>query len=412
MKHSSAETVHLKRSIGLVGLVFYGLGVTIGAGIYVLVGETIVRAGPYAPAAFLLSAIVMGFTAASFAELSGRVPQAAGEAVYVERSFGLPWLTIVIGLAVLVYAMIAAAAIAVGSAGYVGELINLPGEVLTIGIVLLMAAIAAWGIRESVAIAGAMTLVEVAGLLVIIYFGLLNEHDSLSALPAALAPPATDWPVMSGVLAASLITFFAFIGFDDVVNLVEEAKNPKKIMPWAIGITLAIVTVLYVLVSFVTAQNVSVEDLEGTSAPISLLFERLTGLPPLVITLVAIIATMNGVVIILIMAARVTYGMAKEGRLPAWIGVVSPRTKTPLRATLLVAVAVLGLAIFTPLDTLAETSSEVLLCVFVMINLALVWFKMKGVPAPDDAFTVHIVFPILGAVFCAALLLGASLVGG
>jgi APA family basic amino acid/polyamine antiporter len=395
MKHSSAETVHLKRSIGLVGLVLYGLGVTIGAGIYVLVGETIVRAGPYAPAAFLLSAIVMGFTAASFAELSGRVPQAAGEAVYIEKSFGLPWLTIMVGLAVLVEAMIAAAAIAVGSAGYLAELINLPKEVLVTCIVVLMATIASWGIRESVAIAGAMTLVEVAGLLVIIYFGLINEPDSLSALPAALMPPPTDWPALSGVLAASMITFFAFIGFDDVVNLVEEAKNPKKIMPWAIGITLSIVTVLYVLVSFV-----------------SLLFERLTGLPPLVITLIAIIATMNGVVIMLIMGARVAYGMAKEGRLPIWIGAVSPRTKTPLRATILVAAAVLVLAIFTPLDTLAETSSEVLLLVFVMINLALVWFKIKGVPAPAGTFTVHIAFPILGAVFCVALLLGASLVGG
>tara|TARA_R110002094_G_scaffold99576_2_gene99969 strand:- start:1031 stop:2095 length:1065 start_codon:yes stop_codon:yes gene_type:complete len=354
----------------------------------------------------------MGFTAASFAELSGRVPQAAGEAVYVEKSFGLPWLTIVIGLAVLVEAMIAASAIAVGSAGYVGELIDLPKEVLVICIVLLMAAIAAWGIRESVAIAGAMTLVEVTGLLVIIYFGLVNDPESLRALPPALMPPPTDWSALSGVLAASMITFFAFIGFDDVVNLVEEAKNPKKIMPWAIGITLSIVTVLYILVSFVAAQNISVEDLTGSSAPISLLFERLTGLPPLVITLVAIIATMNGVVIILIMAARVAYGMAQEGRLPAWIGVVSPRTKTPLRATVLVAVVVLVLAIFTPLDTLAETSSQVLLGVFVMINLALVWFKLKGVPAPADAFTVHIAFPIAGAVFCVALLLGASLVGG
>lgn len=412
MKHLATETVHLKRSIGLAGLVLYGLGVTIGAGIYVLVGETIARAGPHAPAAFLLSAIVMGFTAASFAELSGRVPQAAGEAVYVEKSFGLPWLTIVVGLAVLVEAMIAAAAIALGSAGYLAELINLPKEVLVASIVLGMAAIASWGIRESVAIAGAMTLVEVAGLLVIIYFGLANERDSLSALPAALMPPPTDWPALSGVLAASMITFFAFIGFDDVVNLVEEAKNPKIIMPWAIGITLSIVTVLYVLVSFVAAQNVSIQDLTGTSAPISLLFERLTGLPPLVITLIAIIATMNGVVIMLIMAARVAYGMAKEGRLPVWIGAVSPRTKTPLRATLLVAAAVLVLAIFTPLDTLAETSSEVLLSVFVMINLALVWFKIKGVTAPEGTFTVHMAFPILGAVFCVALLLGALLVGG
>lgn len=412
MKKPDAETAQLKRSIGLTGLVLYGLGVTIGAGIYVLVGETIVRAGPYAPAAFLMSAIIMGFTAASFAELSGRVPQAAGEAIYVERSFGLPWLTIIVGLAVLIEAMIAAAAVAVGSAGYVAELIALPKEVLVTCIVVLMASIACWGIRESVAIAGAMTLIEVAGLLVIVGLGLFDDPSTITALPQALMPPPGDWPAMAGVLSASMIAFFAFIGFDDVVNLVEEAKNPSKVMPWAIGITLLVVTLLYVMVSFVAAQNVSVEDMASTSAPISLLFERLTGLPPLAITLIAIVATMNGVVIIMIMAARVTYGMAQEGRLPAWIGAVSPRTQTPLRATVLVAMIVLVMAIFTPLDTLAETSSEVLLSVFAIINLALVWFKLKRVSAPDNTFTVHIVFPIAGAVLCVALLLGSGLAGG
>ena len=412
MVNAPPDSVHLKRSVGLTGLVLYGLGVTIGAGIYVLVGETIVRAGPYAPASFLLSAIVMGFTAASFAELSGRVPQAAGEAVYVEKSFGLPWLTIAVGLAVLVEAVIAAATIAVGAAGYVSELVPLSREILVTAIVLSMAAIASWGIRESVVIAGAMTVVEIAGLLVIIFFGLVSDPGSLGELPAALVPPPGNWPALSGVLAASLIAFFAFIGFDDVVNLVEEAKNPSKVMPWAIGITLFVVTILYVLVSFVAAQNVPVKELDGASAPISLLFERLTGLPPLAITLIAIIATMNGVVIILIMASRVTYGMAQAGRLPAWIGLVSPRTQTPLRATVIIAMIVLVLAVFMPLDTLAETSSEVLLTVFVMINLALVWFKIKGVPAPENAFIVHIFFPIAGVVLCLALLFGASLAGG
>jgi amino acid transporter len=157
-------------------------------------------------------------------------------------------------------------------------------------------------------------------------------------------------------------------------------------------------------------QTVSVEDLSSTSAPISLLFERLTGLPSLAITLIAILATMNGVVIILIMAARVCYGMAREGRLPAWLGVVSPRSRTPVRATLVVAGLVVVLALFTPLDTLAETSSEVLLTVFAVVNLALVWFKLRGVPASDGIFKVHIVFPLAGTFSCIALVVGAALV--
>lgn len=408
---TGAGEPQLRRSIGLAGLVLYGLGVTIGAGIYVLVGETVVRAGPHAPAAFLLSAFVMAFTAASFAELSGRVPQAAGEAVYVEAGFHRGWLTLAVGLAVLIEATIAAAAIAVGASGYVAQLVPLPGPLLIVAIVLLMATVAAWGIRESVAIAGAMTLVEIAGLLVIIVSGIGAEPSALAELPASLSPPLSDATAISGVLSASLIAFFAFIGFDDIVNLVEEARNPGRDLPWAIGISLALVTLIYVLISFVASTALPVEALASTNAPISLLFEELTGLPPLAITLIAIMATMNGVVIILIMAARVTYGLAREGRLPDWLGEVSPTTRTPVRATLLVAGAVLALALFTPLELLAETTSAIMLGVFFMINLALLRLKMVGVPGPEHGFHAPAIVPFAGALCCLALLAGALFLG-
>ncbi|MDU8945799.1 APC family permease [Ovoidimarina sediminis] len=408
---SKDDGVRLKRSIGLSGLVLYGLGVTIGAGIYVLVGETVVRAGQYAPAAFLLSAVVMAFTAGSFAELSSRVPQAAAEAIYVEAGFRRGWLTVLIGLAVLIEAMIAAAAIAVGASGYVAEVIALPSPVLITVIVLSMALIAAWGIRESVAIAGAMTLIEVAGLLVIIVSGISTDPAAITDLPASLTPPLTDAGAVGGVLAASLIAFFAYIGFDDIVNLVEEARNPRRDLPWAIAITLVLVTLIYVLVAFVAIKAVPVSELAETDAPISLMFEELTGLPPFAINLIAIMATMNGVVIILIMAARVAYGMAREGRLPSWLGKVSARTRTPLRATVLVTAAVLLLALFTPLDVLAETTSAVMLSVFLIVNLALVRLKMVRQPIPEGSFKVPLIVPLAGAVSCVGLLGGALLWG-
>jgi APA family basic amino acid/polyamine antiporter len=404
--------VGLNRSIGLLGLVLYGLGVTIGAGIYVLVGETVLRAGAYAPAAFLMSAIVMAFTAGSFAELSSRVPQAAGEAVYAEAAFRRGWLTRLVGLAVLVEATIAAAAIAVGAAGYVAEFVALPRPLLTAAIVLLMAAVAAWGIRESIVVAGAMTVVEVGALLFIIGSGIGPDPGMLAELPRTLAPPPTDTTAVSGVLGAGLIAFFAFIGFDDIVNLVEEARNPARHLPRAIGITLVLVTLIYVLVAFVAQRTVPVEALAATDAPISVLFERLTGLPPTAITLIAILATMNGVVIILIMGARVAYGMAKEGRLPRWLGVVSPRTRTPLNATATVTAAVLFLALLTPLDVLAETTSGVMLAVFVAVNLSLFKLKLAGSPAPGAVFTVPLFVPVAGALSCLALLAGAYLLGG
>lgn len=405
--NSVPEGVGLKRTVGLVGLVLYGLGVTIGAGIYVLVGETVVVAGQYAPAAFLLSAVVMGFTAGSFAELSARVPRAAGEAVYVEEAFHLPALTVLVGLVVLGDAMIAAAAISVGAAGYVGELVALPRSVIIAAIVLFMGAIAAWGIRESIAIAGAMTLVEVAGLVIIIGAGVAADPHGLTTLPSTLAPPLGDMTAIFGVLSASLLTFFAFIGFDDIANLVEEARNPRRDLPRALIVTLALVTLIYVLVSFVAVRGVTVEEIAATDAPISLMFERLTGLPPLAITLIAVVATTNGVAIVLIMAARVGYGMAQAGRLPTWVGHVSPATRTPLRATVLVTAVVLLLALFVPLGLLAETTSVFLLMVFAVVNFALLWMKVRHVPAPKGAFQVSMLVPALGTLSCAGLLAGA-----
>ncbi|HBN31224.1 MAG TPA: amino acid permease, partial [Rhodobacteraceae bacterium] len=125
----------------------------------------------------------------------------------------------------------------------------------------------------------------------------------------------SDTVALQGVFAASLIAFFAFIGFDDVVNLVEETRNPTKTMPWAIAISLVLVTVIYFLVVFVAVQSVPIDQLAGSEAPIGLLFERLTGFSPLAITLVAIVATLNGVVIEIVMAARVVYGLGRRGRL-------------------------------------------------------------------------------------------------
>ena len=388
----------------------YGLGVTIGAGIYVLIGEAAGRAGDHAPAAFVLSAIVMGFTAGSFGELSGRVPRAAAEAVYVETAFGRPWLTRATGLAVLAEAVVAAAAISLGCAGYLGEVLPLPQPVLVTGIVLSMAAIAGLGVRQSVGVAGAMTVVEVAGLAIIVAAGFAREPDLLTHLPQAL-PPLGDAVAMEGVAAASLIAFFAFIGFDDIVNLVEETREPRRALPRAIWITLALVTAIYVMVALVAVRAVPLEELAGAEAPVALLFERLTGLSPLAITGIAILATANGIVIILIMAARVIYGMARAERLPAALGRVWPVTHTPVRATALVAAVVLALALFVPLGVLAEVTSRIILAVFALVNLSLVALKLSGVPAPEQAARVPLAVPVLGALGCVAMLVGTAIVG-
>lgn len=399
------QPASLKRAIGLPRLVLYGLGTTIGAGIYVLIGETAGRAGLYAPVAFLISAIVMAFSAASFAEFSGRVPQSAGEAVYIDQGFRKPWLAALSGYAIILAAIVASAAISLGCAGYVAQLIPLPIPVIVCLIFCLMGGLAIWGIQESITIAAILTVTEVVGLLVIVAAGRF-QNPELFAEAGKFVPSFSDSIAWGSILGASLIAFFAFIGFDDVVNVVEETIDPIRIMPWAIGITLAVVTILYILVSIVALDALPLEELSASRAPVGLLFERLTGLSPLVITLIAISATMNGIVIQIIMGSRVAYGLGKKKYLPEKLASVNPVTRTPLLATALVTVTSLMFALFLPLDKLAEFTSQLILFIFTLVNVSLILVKLRNQQAPEGTFIVWTFIPVLGAIGCLCLLIG------
>ena len=399
----------LKRAIGLPRLVLYGLGTTIGAGIYVLVGETAGRAGEFAPVSFAISALVMAFSAASFAEFSGRVPQSAGEAVYVDEGFRKPWLAALTGYAIILAATVAAAAICLGCAGYVAQLLPIPEPVIVLMLFVFMGLLAIWGIQESITVASILTLVEVIGLLVIVGAG-FRENPAMLSDVTALVPEYSNDVAWTGVIGASLIAFFAFIGFDDVVNVVEETVNPAKVMPWAIGITLVVVTVLYVLVSIVAVDALPLEELSASKAPIGLLFERLTGISPVTITLVAIAATMNGIVIQIIMASRVAYGLSRRHYLPQLLASVNPLTRTPIFSTVGVTLAGLVLALFIPLDRLAEFTSQLILFIFVLVNISLILIKYRGDEPPEGIFIIPAWVPVVGAISCLALLIGPLII--
>jgi len=222
-----------------------------------------------------------------------------------------------------------------------------------------------------------------------------------------VVPSFSDTASLLAVFSASLIAFFAFIGFDDVVNLAEETKNPVKVMPWAIFITLVAVTVIYFSVVSVAVLSLPLEELAASRAPISLLFERLTNTSPLVITLIAIVATINGIVIQIIMASRVLYGLGRQGNLPKAFAAVNSRTRTPLFSTLAVSACILVLALYFPLENLAEASTLAILVVFTLVNLALIRVKLSGkYPPKQEEFTVRIWVPILGAITCLIMLAG------
>jgi len=393
----------LRRSLSLPLVVLYGLGVTIGAGIYVLLGATAGRAGLYAPVSFILAAIVMGFSAASFAEMSARFPVSAGEAAYVRAGLKSNALSTVVGFLVIASGVVSSSAITVGATGYIREFADVPVAVLVVAIVAVLGVIAAWGIMQSVLFASLFTIFEAGALAAIVAVGIYANPGLLGELPRVIPPPG-DLAAWAGVSSAGLLAFFAFIGFEDIVNLAEEVKEPERTLPWAIFLTLVLGTVFYFSVTAVAILSVPLDELAASPAPLSFVFGHITGASPVVITLIAIVATLNGVIIQIIMASRVLYGLAKQGSIPALFANINRRTRTPLIATGAVTAIVLLLALTAPLENLAEWTSRIVLVIFSLVNLSLFVLKRRGSPPPDGAFAVALWVPVGGFVTCVCLL--------
>lgn len=397
----AAKNSTLKRTLTLPLLTLYGLGVTVGAGIYVLVGETADLAGTLAPFAFVLAAVVVGFTAYSYAELSTRFPVSAGEAAYVEAGLRQTWLARLIGLAVALSGIVSASAVAIGAGAYLSDLTGWPGEVLTVATVLLMGLIAWWGITESVTLAAVITVIEILGLALVILWGFWIAEPRGVGL-AEMIPDPTGIP-WAGVGAASVLAFFAFVGFEDMVNVAEEVREPRRTMPIAITVTLVVATMLYIAVAAAVLVALPLSELAGAEAPLTLMFQDAAEAVQAAFSAIAVVATVNGVLIQMVMASRVLYGMASRGHLPKALGQVSRLTRTPTLATALVTALILLLSGVLPIAALASGTSQVVLIVFVFVNLSLIALKLRGSEI-EDAFKVPLVVPIIGTVTSAGLL--------
>jgi len=392
----------LRRSLSLPLVTLYGLGTIIGAGIYVLVAKVAAQAGLYAPLSFLLAALLATFTGFSYAELTARYPKSAGEAVYVQEGLRRRELSLLVGFLIIITGVVSAATIVKGFVGYLHVFVAVPDAVAITLVVLALGGLAVWGISESVAAATLITLVEIGGLLFIIFVA----GNSLTTLPARwpeLVPPV-DLVVWEGILLGAFLAFYAFIGFEDMVNVAEEVRDPTHVLPRAILLALAGATILYILVALVAVLALPPSELAETRAPLALIYERVTGQPPTLITLISLFAIINGALIQIVMGSRVLYGMSREGWIPTWLGRVHARTQTPHLATFLVAGVILVLALWFPLVALAKFTSFVILVVFALINLSLIRIKRRD-PAPVDIRTYPAWIPWAGFVLTTAFVL-------
>jgi amino acid transporter len=380
--------------------VLYGTGITVGAGIYVLIGAVAGHAGIYTPWSFLLAAVVMALTVGSYMELATRFPVSAGEAAYVRAAFGSRVLSTLTGLFTVVVGLVSASTVTVGSVGYIKQFVDLPQSLLVVIVVVALGAVAAWGILESVLLASVFTIIEVGGLLAIIVAAVYSGVPAVSAL----APPPLEFGILSGVAFASLLAFFAFIGFEDLVNVVEEIKVPSRDLPRAMALTLLISTVLYVAVAAIAVTAVPLEQLSSSPAPLSLVFRSVASVSPATISAIAIFATLNTILAQMTLAARVIYGMARQGDLPEAMGRVHPRTGTPILATVLIVAVVIGLALTVSFEQLAESTSLATLAVFALVNLALLRLRYGRVRTDTPHVTMPVWVPVMGLLTCLAMI--------
>jgi amino acid transporter len=399
--HGSSGHGELKRSLSLPLITLYGLGTIVGAGIYVLIGEVAGQAGFYAPIAFLVAALVAGVTAFTYAELVSRHPRSAAEAVYVEAAFGRRWLATLAGWAVVAVGVVSSATIANGFVGYLQFFVGIPGWLAISALILLLGALAAWGISESAWAAAAMTILELLGLLIV----LLAAGDSLTSLPQRLPEllPPFEWAPWSGIVLGAFLAFYAFIGFEDMVNVAEEVKNPRRNLPVAIVLALLISSTLYLLIAVVSVLTLPPGELAGSGAPLAHIVER-AGWSPHTIVLISLVAVINGALVQIIMASRMTYGMALQGTAPALFASVHDVTRTPLNATVFITLVVLVFALWLPLLTLAKITSFITLSLFALMNAALWRLKRKD-PKPPGIFRCPDWLPVTGFVICIGLLL-------
>ncbi len=404
---SPAGKVELRRSLSLPLITFYGLGTILGAGIYVLIGKVAGAAGMYAPISFALAAVTAGLSAFTYMELCSRYPLAGGAAVYAQHGFGLRWLSILIGFLIVLSGLVSAATITKGFVGYFREFFDFPEIWIIVITVVALGFLAAWGIAQSVAAAAVATIIEVGGLILIVTVAL----PSFGALPGRLTELIPPFQAMAwqGIALGGFLAFYAFIGFEDMVNVAEEVQEPRRNLPRAILLAIGISTLLYLAVSLAAIITVPLDELSDSSAPLALMFERATGASSRIMALIGLFAVINGALIQIIMAARMLYGMSREGWLPRKVGAVHTRTQTPILATALVSVAVLVLALALPLVTLAKVTSFAVLAIFALISLALIRIKLAG-PAAPSVYTVPHWVPY-SSMATAIALLGFQIAG-
>lgn len=368
----SSEPPRLRRVLGPVEVTASGVGIIIGAGIYVLLGAATAEAGNAVWLSFVVAAALCGLTGLSYAELASMFPNAGAEYDYTRRVFPERWAFLV-GWTMVVGLMVAAAAIAVGFAHYLQYFVDVPLVGAAVGLLVFDAAVAVVGIRRSARLTLALSALQVAGLLLVVAIG-ASHVGSRSVLSDAS---------VSGIVGGAALVFFAFIGFDEVITLSEETRDPTKVIPRALLAALGISTLLYVLVAVAAVSVIGVDALAGSSRPLAdVMAHVLGGRAEGIVAVIALMTTTNTSLLALTAASRLTFGMADTGALPAKVAVLGRRAGAPVAAIGIVAAGAIGFACVGDLALIASVTDFAVYVVFLAVNAAVIVLRFTEPDAP------------------------------
>ena len=398
----------LKRTIGPGVLTVFVIGDILGAGIYALVGEVGAEVGGAIWTAFLVSFVLAFFSAFAYAELVTKYPQAAGAALYAHKAFRMPFFTFIVAFAVMSSGIASAATLSRAFAGdYLSEFVDLPLVLAAIAFILLVAAINLRGIAESTNLNVVLTAIEVTGLVLIVVVGVAALGEGSGDFSRNFEFKEGD-SIFSAIVGGTALAFYAMIGFEDSVNVAEEAKQPSRNYPRALFVGIAVAGVLYLLVTLTASFVVPTDQLSGSDAPLLEVVEvGPLGIPPKLFAFIALMAVANSALINMIMASRIVYGMANQGIVSGLFSRVLPERRTPVTAIAFTTLIAIVLITTGDLSSLADTTVLLLLFVFTIVNIAVLVLRRD--PVDHHHFHAPSVFPVLGAVVSVALIVDTAL---
>ena len=355
--------------MGLFQLTMYGVGLTLGAGIYVLIGEAAGFAGNSMWISFILAAIVAIFAGLSYAELTVLFPRAAAEYVFVKNAFKSEFIGFLIGWLTAITSMIVGATVALGFGGYFAQFLDIPITLSAISLLGGLSLVSFIGIRQSAWANTIFALVTITGLGIIIFLGFTYEVTE----PVDYFESPTG---MTGIILAFVLIFFAFIGFEDMANVAEEVKRPKKTLPRAIILSIIITAAIYILVSLSSVRILNWDDLSQSAAPLADVATKGLGIEGgITMSAIALFATASTVLITLVAGARILYGMAKSGSLPSIFSRVHSKTGTPWVAVIGIFVTSVTFAFIGDIVIVANIVVFAIVITFAMINLSVILLR-------------------------------------